>query len=83
MAKEKIKNSYLIRRRFFSQDGKPKDWECTGQGQWIDSETVQKQIRLLLSNYTHHKIEIEIIKDENLVDVNGNVINQSLMFERK
>jgi hypothetical protein len=83
MAKKNIKNLYLIRRRFFSQDGKPKEWECSGEGQWIDSETVQKQVRILLSNYTHHKIEIEIIKDGNLVDANGNLINQSLIFERK
>ena len=54
-------------------------WQSTSEKERI--EQLQKQLRLLFS--VPKTIEIKIIRDGNLVDYNGNIINKSLLYEKR
>lgn len=69
----KIKNPFTLRRRFYNQDGTPKDWECKGTGEFTGMETVQKAIKVLKANYPGHRMDIEFIYDGEMRDFNGRV----------
>ena len=79
----KIINPYSLRRRFYSKDGKPKEWQELGTGQFIDIETVQRQISMLNSNYPNSLIEIEFIYEGQLRNMKGEVTGKTMMFSRR
>jgi hypothetical protein len=75
-----IKNPFTLKRRFFTKDGKPKEWECEGTGEFTDIETVQRSIHVLKRNHPNHEIEIEFKKDGKLLGFDGKEIGKPIYY---
>ena len=79
----KIVNPYSLRRRFYSKDGKPLEWQELGKGQFIDIETVQRQISMLTANYPNSLIEVEFIYQGVRRDFAGNESKDNIIIKRR
>lgn len=79
----KILNPYTLKMRVYSNDGKPGDWFCKGIGQFIDLQTVQRQIRTMKANYPTKTVEFEFMHSGNLLDYNGNITGKPIIFHRR
>ena len=77
----KPKLTYSLRRRFFSQIGSPMDWMDYGQGEFINLETVQNQIKMLAS--AGRRVEIEFIRDGKLCGYDGNETCKTIIYEKR
>lgn len=82
-AQTKISNPYTLRMRFFDQKGQPREWVNYGKGQFIDLETVQRQIRLLKANYPNKAVEIEFAMSGKLLGFNGEETGKTIMYLRR
>lgn len=80
---QKIKNPYTLRTRFFDQKGQPREWSMAGTGQFIDIQTVQRQIRLLKANYPNKTVEVEFKMNGKLLGFNGEETGTTMIFKRR
>jgi hypothetical protein len=87
MRREKIKYDYEIHyRQRNSHTGIWSEW-FKGFGVWQSHneseriEQLQKQLRLLFT--VPKTIEIKIIRDGNLINYKGEIINESLLYEKR
>lgn len=78
-----FKNPYTLRRRFFTQQGTPKDWQDFGKGDFTDIKTVQRQIMMLKSNYINQAVEVEFKLGDKLMDFNGNETGETILYRRR
>lgn len=82
--KQKVfQKPYTLRRRFFNQQGQPRDWECFGTGEFTSIQDVQKQIRLLKANYSNRTVEVEFSMNGKLLDFNGMETGGTIIYKRR
>lgn len=74
------KVNYSIKRRFFDVNGHPKPWQDYGRGTFIDKETIQKQVKLLVRK--GKKTEIEIILNKERVDYDLYPSKDNLIYDK-
>lgn len=79
----RITNPYTLKMRFFDQKGTPREWISQGTGQFMDLETVQKQIRLLKANYPNKTVEIEFKMNGKLLGFDGEETGKTIMYLRR
>ena len=78
-----FQNPYTLRRRFFTQQGEPKEWQDFGKGDFTDIKTVQRQIMILKSNYINQAVEVEFMLGDKLMDFNGNETGETILYRRR
>lgn len=81
MAKKGIKYDYSLSIRWRLNDGSWGNWTDYGQGIFIDIETVQKQIRLLVAGKKYKGKEVRFIWNGNLCDFNGNITGEVIKLD--
>ena len=74
------KVNYSIKRRFFDDNGQPMPWQDHGSGTFIDKETIQKQVKLLVRK--GKKTEIEIILNKERVDYDLYPSKDNLIYDK-
>ena len=74
------KPNYSIRRRFFTETGKPLDWQDSGIGVF-DLATVQSQIKMLCQ--CSRKVEIELVYQGKLIGYNGEETGKTIIYEKR
>ena len=79
----RITNPYTLRMRFFDQQGKPREWVKYGTGQFIDLETVQRQIKLMKANYPNKQVEVEFKMGGKLFGFDGKETGTTIMYQRR
>lgn len=74
MAKyQPIKTDYSLEIRYRQRNGEWSDWKEKGKGQFIDIETVQRQIRMIALAYPGREKEVRFEYKGNLCDMWGNI----------
>jgi hypothetical protein len=77
----KSKPDYSLRRRFFTQIGKPLQWTDHGHGMFTDLETVQRQIQTLAS--VSRKVEIEFIWMGKKCRYDGKETGETIIYNKR
>ena len=72
------KLDYSLRRRFFNDDGSPKEWQDHGRGTYQNQKLVQKQINTMIS--CGKKVEIEFIHEKKRKDYYGYPTKTPVVF---
>jgi hypothetical protein len=79
--KFKVQNPYQIKYRYRDRVGNF-GTEVSIEGQFLDWETVQRQVQNIIRSKKHRDIEIKIIKDGKLYDPFGNQINEPIKITK-
>jgi hypothetical protein len=74
------KPNYSIKRRFFDDSDNHLPWQDHGSGKFIDKETIQKQVKLLVRK--GKKTEIEIILNKERVDYDLYPSKDNLIYDK-
>jgi hypothetical protein len=79
--RSRSKLDYSIEVRTRLKDGSWGDWKERGEGEWIDLNHFQSQIKMLIKEYSRD-IQIKAIKQGELIDYQGTKTNKPIEYEK-
>ena len=79
LTKPKLNYSLQVRTRL--KNGEWGNWTDRGDGEWIDLEHFQNQIKMLIRSYSRD-IQIKAIKDGELINYQGNKTHNAIEYEK-
>ena len=83
-SKKKLRtDQYILKRRFINKFNEPMEWQDKGIGVWIDLQTVQKQIQMLIRSHPERAQDIWFERNGELLDYNGNRIDRPMRYEKR
>ena len=77
----KDKPDYSIELRTRLKNGFWGDWIGRGDGKWIDLQTLQDQIKMLIKAHSRD-MQIKVIKDGKMIDYFGNETDKPIEYEK-